>query len=737
VNGPTFAYLLRRAVTLPPHRAAAAAARLAVRHARDLWQRRCDRLRATYSPPLRGAPWCGRVALTAADIPPDLHEPLRLLGDDYLRHRFDLLGSGPIELRYGVACAGFAGCKYPPRPGIVADRAGQWLAAEVNASNCAAAQALWRRIDDPAYRPIDWQLDFRSGYRWHAEAHSTKLPIPIDRGADVKVPWELGRLQHLPRLALCAILGAAGTPGFAEAARYATALRSQLLDFLALNPPRFGVNWMCPMDAAIRVANLLLATDLMVGAGLGPDQDLIEIVLGVARDHARHVADRLEWSRSGRGNHYLADLVGLLWAAAYLPSEPWIDAVFAFAAVELLDEADRQFGDDGGNREGSTNYHRLSAELVLFGIALLAGLSPQDRARLERARPDALRLRPRPRGWSRTGVAGGVAAAGVPALLQKKLYRAGTLIRAATRPDGRVIQIGDTDSGRLFKLTPAGRLERGNGEPRFCEDALDHRATADAIAALFAGGDLTPTPDTALVRALAGGRRFPRPAPGTQATTVDDHGDLDEMVAAIEALPIGSRRRRFVRFAGPVAIDAWRRAAFPFFGLYIFATDRAFVAFRCASEPPADAPLGHAHDDNLGVEYVLDGASRIDPGTLCYTPSRVLRDRYRSAAAHDVVRAHDWDVAPPGAAMFGLDHEAWAECLAWGPAGVAGEIAARRGRLLRALRLTPAGLEIFDGVSPPNRLRPVAPQVSVAEGYGELAPCTSSGLPIAARAAVP
>jgi hypothetical protein len=436
MNGPTLAYLLRRTVTLPPHRAAAGAARLAGRHVRDLWQRRRDHVRASYSPPLRGAAWRSRVALAAADIPPALHEALLLLGDDYLRHRFDLLGSGPVELRYGIACAGFAGRKYPPRPAPAADRAGQWLAAEVNASNLATAQALWRRIDDPAYRPIDWQLDFRSGYRWRADAYFTTLPIPIDLGADVKVPWELGRLQHLPRLALCAILAAAGTAGFAEAGRYATALRSQVLDFLALNPPRFGVNWMCPMDVAIRVANLLLATDLMVGAGLGPDQDLIDIVLGASRYHARHVADRLEWSRTGRGNHYLADLVGLLWVAAYLPPEPWTDAVFGFAAAELLDEADRQFGDDGGNQEGSTNYHRVSAELVLFGIALLAGLSPQDHARLENASPDALRLRPQPRGRSRTRPAGDGGAMPAPVRLQEKLYRAGELIAP---PPGRTV----------------------------------------------------------------------------------------------------------------------------------------------------------------------------------------------------------------------------------------------------------------------------------------------------------
>jgi hypothetical protein len=733
----TLAHLLRRAVTLPPHRVVARAAAIARQHALDLWQRRSDRAHATYSPPLRSVPWRNRVALDAIDIPASLHEPLRLLAESYRRHRFDLLGSGPIEVRYGLACRGFAGHKYPPHPGFAADRDGAWLAGEINTANLTAAQELWRRIDNAAYRPIDWQIDFRSGYRWRADAHFTQLSIPVDVGADVKVPWELGRLQHLPQLALCAILAAAGTAGFAPAADYVRELRCQLYDFLALNPPRFGVNWLCPMDVGIRAANMLMAVDLLVGAKLDPGQELIDIVIASARDHAVHIVDHLEWSETSRGNHYLANLVGLLWAAAYLPSDAWTDALLAFAAAELLHEGDRQFGDDGGNLEGSTNYHRLSAELVSFGVALLAGLSAPDLGRIDNARADVLRLPSPWRGPLRRHDCGGVTVA--PPQLMEKLYRAAALMRSATRPDGQVIQIGDTDSGRLFKLTPTGRIEHEADGTSFREGTLDHRATASAVAALFGGGGGgggdAATPDSIVARRLAGGRRFPQPA----VTAVADHGELDAAVAAIASLPVACQRRRFVAFLEPIAVEAWQRAAFPSFGLYVFKTDRALIAFRCAPRPPPQAPLGHTHDDNLALEYVLGSASRIDPGTPCYTPSRALRDLYRSADAHDVVRAVDWDVAPPGAALFGLQHAAWAQCLAWQPTGVAGEIVARRGggRLLRALRFTETGLEIWDGVDPPDCLRPVAPQIDVAAGYGKVVPFAPSSEAVETQAAAP
>ena len=713
-------YLLRQAAALPPHRLVAKAAGFARRRALTAWQRRRDIADGSHSPLAPGSRWHSRVSVAAADIAPALREPLRLLGDCYRGHRFDLLGSGWVEVRYGTACSGFAGRMFPPHPPVIADRDGAWLAGHVNASNLATAQQLWRRIDDPAYRPIDWQLDFRSGYRWRADAHFSRLAIPVDTGADVKVPWELGRLQHLPQLALCAVLARSGTAGFGPAAAYIRELRCQLLDFLALNPPRFGVNWMCPMDVGIRVANIVMAMDLAIGAGLDAgheliDQDLIDIALRSVRDHAEHIASHLEWSERGRSNHYLANLVGLLWAASHLAPGPRTDAMFAFAAAELLQEGDRQFGADGGNYEGSTNYHRVSGELLLFGVALLSGLSDGDLARLDNAPGDALRVRAPWRAGPLPRYAlpeGGMTI--VPPALREKLFCAGALTRAATRPDGRVVQIGDTDSGRLFKLTPTGRSEEGADGRGFCEETLDHRALVGAIGALFGVADDAGTIDSVVIARLAGGRSFPLPAVRPPA----DHGDLDAIIESIAALPADCRRRRHIAFAAPVRANAWRRAAFPDFGFYGFAADESFIALRCAPAPPATAPLGHTHDDNLAVEYVLGGERRIDPGTFCYTPSRQLRNRYRGADAHDVVRAADWDVAPAGSDLFALRHATWARCLAWRPDGVAGEIAAPRGRLLRALKLTETGLDIWDGVQPPDRLRPVALPIEVAAGYG-------------------
>jgi len=170
-----------------------------------------DRLQGSFG--LAGGQWNpqARIPIDASDIAPDVQMTLRRLGDNSVAHRFDLLGSGWIVLRYGFQAPGFQGARFSPTAPTQPRPSGEGLNRVINNSNVRRAETIWRRLSS-GYQPIDWQLDFRSGYRWSACRHSSDLRIPVDLGADVKVPWELGRLQHLPQLALCAVLAAQGRP---------------------------------------------------------------------------------------------------------------------------------------------------------------------------------------------------------------------------------------------------------------------------------------------------------------------------------------------------------------------------------------------------------------------------------------------------------------------------------------------------------------------------------------------
>jgi hypothetical protein len=125
--------------------------------------------------------------------------------DAICAHRFDLLGSGPVD-----------------------------LGAE-----------------------IDWRADFKTGRRWPL-AHISQVPIVFGDGSDIKVPWELTRFQHLPVLAAAHRL--------TGEARYLDEIGAQLDSFIAGNPVEFGPNWACTMDVAIRASNWVAALAMVAEA---------------------------------------------------------------------------------------------------------------------------------------------------------------------------------------------------------------------------------------------------------------------------------------------------------------------------------------------------------------------------------------------------------------------------------------------------------------------------------------
>ena len=188
------------------------------------------------------------------------------LADLYLNHTFDLLGSGWVQVRHGMNCRGLESYRYSMGPAHKIDPQGTWLKRRVNASNKTYSKKIWRMVSHE-YTPIDWQLDFKSGYRWQEKkpaSYCSPAPLP---GVDIKVPWELSRMQHLPQLAWAYGLASQKVEETQPPEAYSNEFRNQILDFIATNPPRFGVNWHCPMDVGIRVSNWLVTYDLVQSSG--------------------------------------------------------------------------------------------------------------------------------------------------------------------------------------------------------------------------------------------------------------------------------------------------------------------------------------------------------------------------------------------------------------------------------------------------------------------------------------
>lgn len=640
---------------------------------------------------------------------PRLISLLQWHSESALRHAFDLLGSGPTVVAHGVECCGFESHHYPALVLIHADKYGHWLAGRINRTNLEDSQRIWQLIG-PGYIPIDWQRDFISGYRWDERSWHRDIRLGHLPGVDIKVPWELARMQHLPNLALAAHFARQDTAGFQESSVYEDELRNQILDFIATNPPGFGVNWSCAMDVAIRCANLLVARDLLVASGASLDEAFERCFAASIYAHARHVIKNLEWSPVYRGNHYLANVVGLLFAAAYLPSGTEVDSWLVFATQELLSEVRYQFHEDGSNFEASVCYHRLSAEMVLWGFAVLTGLSQEKRAVLAHPERHHLQTLPRlrPRGIEMHPVPGSnCCSSPVPPWCWDRLRKMADFTDALTRPDGMVVQFGDNDSGRFISFISGEQIRAGN-DPSHPLWSLDHGALVAGIRTLLGESPPGQGNDDAsawLIRGFAGlgdvgaarsGTTRPHHKLVDNQRLVGNESVRRKYLEELDQTPAARRwTGRFEATSAGLLKDV-QCAAFPGMGCYVFRNERLFLAVRCGEIGVAG--LGaHAHGDQLAIELVIDGKSCVrDPGTFVYTPSPQKRNAYRSARAHHVPHVEGREPVNLSLGLFDLRGAAEGECLYFGPLGFIGRHAGYGPFVYRVITFEKDGVLVCD-----------------------------------------
>ncbi|MCB9438293.1 MAG: alginate lyase family protein [Anaerolineales bacterium] len=602
-----------------------------MRRLRSALRRWRDGSMPTYSSPIIEQPLHTYTPAVSIGTP----QQVKALSDLALNHHFDLLGSGWVQVKHGMVCRGLEGHHYSIGQAVHSDTQGRWLVGRINRSNLRTAQRIWQLVDED-YVPIDWHLDFISGYRWSERTWYRKIRYGHQLGVDVKVPWELARMQHLPQLAYAYQLAQHGHADFHPAEVYLREFQNQILDFIATNPPRYGVNWCTSMDVAIRVANWLITYDLFRAAGAQFAPSFEHELSRSVYQHGDHIIHNLEWSTELRGNHYLADVVGLLFVAVYLPTSPEVDNWLAFSIQQLIAQVQTQFSEDGANFEASTCYHRLSAEMVAYATALVLGLSDDKQAALQHYDHRLHRVQP--------PLAPAPMSTHFPDWYGHRIARMAEFTRDLTKPNGFVPQIGDNDSGRWFKLAPVyEQLTVASATARYTnlqgytalfagaiywdEQMLDHQHLIATIEALFGGGE---GEEAVLVRGLCRGSYLPTPTIINRAATV-------RILSAEASLPtLDPAPPLVIPVEGESLLNGLTLAAYSDFGVYLFRSQRLHLAIRCGSIGQ-NGNGGHAHNDQLSLELNIDGQDWItDSGTYVYTSLPHRRNEYRSAKAHFV-----------------------------------------------------------------------------------------------------
>lgn len=254
--------------------------------------------------------------------------------------------------------------------------------------------------------PIEWRRDIVSGETWPLDYH---LDVNLARdGSDVRVLWELNRLAHL------VTLGRAYTITRDE--ELAEEFFKQIEGWRTQNPVGRGPNWACAMEVALRAINLLAAFQLFRSSPSLNEERLIEM-LALFDSHGAHILRNSEFSYIATSNHYLSDIVGLLWLGTMLPefeaAKRWRD----IGKREMLREMDVQVLDDGADFEASTGYHRFVLELFLYSFVLCRANQSE-----------------------------------IPERYWRKLHAMLVYVRGYLRPDGRAPLVGDTDSGQVLPI---------------------------------------------------------------------------------------------------------------------------------------------------------------------------------------------------------------------------------------------------------------------------------------------
>ena len=305
------------------------------------------------------------------------------VADRVIRHEFDLLGSGryvPVD---------------PDRPAR------------------------------DGYTPIDWHLDPLRGLRFSRTVPHKQWDLSTMQpgNADVKFPWELSRCQHW------ATLGQAFL--FTGDDRFATEIGRELDDFSEANPTGTGINWGCTMDVGLRAVSWIVGLEMVRTSGSLDDAFWLRAYTALY-DHGVFICRNLENTYEVTSNHFLSNLLGLLFVGAVFADLPQASEWASYSRRAIEHEMKVQVLADGADYESSIPYHRLVAELFLSAMRLAD--------------------------WH---------GAPMSAAFRARVRKMVGFLAAVTRPDGFLPQVGDSDDGRLHVFEGYGTTTPQDGRHLF------------------------------------------------------------------------------------------------------------------------------------------------------------------------------------------------------------------------------------------------------------------------------
>ncbi len=191
-----------------------------------------------------------------------------------------------------------------------------------------------------------WNLDFVSGSEWSYVRSECRDCIRQD-GSDVKIPFELSRLQFLPILGKAHVLTGDDS--------YRLTAKDLLSHWIQSNPAPVGVNWTLAMEAALRAMSICFLLNLL-SPFRREEQPWLATVTNSLAQHLLYIEANIEFSHLLTSNHYLSDVVGLHCLSIFLDGKDMARRRSNYRRrIEV--EMARQVYEDG--RWGLRGFYRL------------------------------------------------------------------------------------------------------------------------------------------------------------------------------------------------------------------------------------------------------------------------------------------------------------------------------------------------------------------------------------------
>jgi len=286
-----------------------------------------------------------------------LLRPVRWLALKKIRSQAKVLNKKIFVKRLQTAIGGFQGLPDIFRDTEDSEAVLEWADKTINQEFDYLGSGLVK------LNPIDWHLDFKSGFRWSKGRFYLRYKqVDLSNTSDVKVPWELSRCHHLLWLGEAYLL--------TKDEKYAKEVVDQLEWWIDENPLMYSINWTCAMDVAIRAVNWMYAIN-MISASTALNEVALKRIHGSLFEHGWFIFRNIEKWYPYSANHYAANVTGLLYLSQLFKDtnegEKWRN----YALKEYFLEVRFQVLPSGAHFERSISYHRLMTELFAYPYFML------------------------------------------------------------------------------------------------------------------------------------------------------------------------------------------------------------------------------------------------------------------------------------------------------------------------------------------------------------------------------